>query len=46
VLTLREAALRLGITTDEVEAMLRRGAVPSLMAGWTVVVPTREVEKW
>lgn len=29
-----------------VQAVLRRGAVRSLMAGWTVVVPTSEAEKW
>jgi hypothetical protein len=27
------------------EAMVKRGTVESLVAGWTVVVPTREVER-
>jgi excisionase family DNA binding protein len=43
VLTMREVATRLGISTDEMEAMVKRGAVKSLMAGWTVLVPTSEV---
>jgi hypothetical protein len=45
VLTMREAATRLGISTSEMEAIVKRGAVRSLMAGWTVVVPTGEVER-
>jgi hypothetical protein len=45
VLTLREAATRLGITTSELEAMVKRGTVKSPLAGWTVVVPSREVEQ-
>jgi excisionase family DNA binding protein len=45
VLTISEAATRLGITKDELEAMVKRGTVKSLMAGWTVVVPTSEVER-
>jgi excisionase family DNA binding protein len=45
VLTVREAATRLGISISEMEAMVKRGAVKSLMAGWTVVVPTSEVER-
>jgi hypothetical protein len=36
---------RLGISTGEMEAMVRRGTVRSLMAGWTVVVPAIEVER-
>jgi len=43
VLTLREAATRLGISRGEVEAMVRRGAVKSVVAGWTMFVPTSEV---
>lgn len=43
VLTMKEAATRLGITTSEMEAMVERGAVKSLVAGWTVVVQTSEV---
>jgi hypothetical protein len=45
VLTLREAATRLGIDTGEMEAMVERATVKSLMVGWTVVVPTSEVER-
>jgi hypothetical protein len=45
VLTLKEAALRLGITTGELEAMVERGTVKSVVAGWTVVVPSSEVER-
>lgn len=42
---LREAALRLGISTDEMEAMVERGTVKSLVAGWTVMVLTSEVAR-
>jgi excisionase family DNA binding protein len=45
VLTMQEAATRLGIGRGEVEAMVKRGTVKALMAGWTVVVPTSEVER-
>jgi hypothetical protein len=45
VLTLREAATRLGINTGEMEAMIERGTAKSLIVGWTVVVPTSEVER-
>jgi hypothetical protein len=45
VLTMQEAATRLGITTDEMEAMVKRGTVKSLVAGWTTMVPTSEVER-
>jgi hypothetical protein len=45
VVTLREAAGRLGITTEAMEAMVKRGMVKSLTAGWTVVGPTSEVER-
>ena len=45
VLTMQEAATRLGISRGEVEVMVKRGTVKSLMAGWTVVVPTVEVER-
>jgi excisionase family DNA binding protein len=45
VLTLKEAATRLGISTGELEAMVIGGRVKSLMAGWTVVVPSSEVER-
>ena len=45
VLTIHEAATRLGISTSEMEAMVKRGTVKSAVAGWTVVVPTSEVER-
>jgi hypothetical protein len=45
VLTIGEAALRLGISTDEMEALVRRGAVKSVVAGWTTMVLASEVER-
>jgi excisionase family DNA binding protein len=45
VLTVREAAMRLGISTGELEGMVKRGTVKSLMAGWTVVVPISEIDR-
>jgi excisionase family DNA binding protein len=45
VLTLKEAALRLGISTSEVEAMVASGKVRSLMAGWPVMIPSTEIER-
>ncbi len=36
----REAATRLGISTDEIEAMVERSGLKSVMAGWTRMVPT------
>ena len=45
VLTFREAATRLGISTDEVEAMVASGKVMSLMAGWTVMIPSTEIKR-
>jgi hypothetical protein len=45
VLTLKEAAVRVGMSTREMEAMVACGAVKSLVAGWTVVIPTIEVER-
>ncbi len=44
-LTLKEAAVRVGMSTSEMEAMVARGAVNSLTAGWARVVPTSEVER-
>jgi hypothetical protein len=43
VLTLREAATRLEISTGEMEAMVRRGEVRAVEAGWTVMVLTADV---
>jgi hypothetical protein len=45
VLTMREAATRLGISTSEMKAMVKRGAVKSVVAGWTVTVVAGEVER-
>jgi excisionase family DNA binding protein len=45
VLTMQEAATRLGISTGEMEAMVKRGTVRSVVAGWTTMVPTSEVER-
>jgi hypothetical protein len=45
VLTLREAATRLGISTSEMEAMVKRGTVKSVVAGWTTMVLASEVER-
>lgn len=38
--------MRLEISTGEMKALVKRGTVKSLMAGWTVVVPTIEVDKF
>jgi argonaute-like protein implicated in RNA metabolism and viral defense len=43
VLTLREAATRLGITTDEMEAMVKRGEVRTVEVGWIVMVVSADV---
>lgn len=45
VLTLREAATRVGISTSEIEAMVARGTVKSVVAGWTTMVLASEVER-
>jgi hypothetical protein len=45
ILTLREAALRLVISTSEMEAMVERGTVKSVVAGWTRMVVASEVER-
>lgn len=44
-LTLQEAATWLGISTGEMEAMVKRGRVKSVVAGWTTMVPVSEVER-
>jgi hypothetical protein len=41
----REAALRLGRTTTEMEGMIARGALKTLVAGWATVIPTSDVER-
>jgi excisionase family DNA binding protein len=45
VLTIGEVAARRDISRAEVERMIAGGRMRSLMAGWTVVVPTSEVER-
>src|SRR6266849_1614025 len=39
VLTVKEAAPRLGRRTTEMEGMIARGAVKTLVAGWTTAIP-------
>jgi hypothetical protein len=34
-----------GVLIAKMEAMVKRGTVKSVVAGWTVVVPTSEVER-
>lgn len=45
VLSLGEVAARLGIGRAEVERMIASGKLKALMAGWTAVVQTSEVER-
>ena len=45
VLSPGEVAARLNIGRDEVERMIEAGKMRALMAGWTVMVPTSEVER-
>lgn len=45
VLSLGEAAARLGITRETLEAMIVAGKVKALPTGYTRMVPTREVER-
>ncbi len=45
VLTVGEVATRLNMSRTEVERLIERGAVKSLLAGWTTVIPTSEVER-
>ena len=45
VLTVSEAANQLGISTGEMEAMVKRETVKSVLVGWTAMVPTSEVER-
>lgn len=39
VLTVKEAAPRLGRGTTGMEGMIARGAVKTLVAGWTTAIP-------
>jgi excisionase family DNA binding protein len=45
VLSLGEAAARLGMSRSEVEGLIDRGAVEALQTGFTRMIPTREVER-
>jgi excisionase family DNA binding protein len=44
VLTLGEAAARLGMSRSELETLIDRGAVRALPTGFTRMIPTTEVE--
>jgi excisionase family DNA binding protein len=45
VLTIGEAAARLGMSRSELEALIDRGAVKALPTGFTRMIPTSEVER-
>jgi excisionase family DNA binding protein len=45
VLSVGEAATRLGISRDELEAMIAAGKIEALPTGYTKMIPTREVER-
>jgi excisionase family DNA binding protein len=45
VLTLGEAAARLGISRSHLEALIDAGKIEALPTGFTRTVPTREVER-
>lgn len=45
VLSLGEAAARLGVGRSELEAMLAAGKVEALPTGFTRMIPTREIER-
>jgi excisionase family DNA binding protein len=45
VLTLGEAASRLGISCPELEAMIAAGKIEALETGFTEMIPTREIER-
>jgi excisionase family DNA binding protein len=45
VLTLGEAAVRLGETRLQLEAMIAGGKIEALPTGYTRMIPTREVER-
>ena len=45
VLSLGEAAARLGIGRSELEALISAGKVRALPTGFTTMIPTREVER-
>src|SRR6266568_6204735 len=45
VLSIGEAAVRLGMSRSELEALIDRGAVETLPTGYTRMIPTAEVER-
>jgi excisionase family DNA binding protein len=45
VLTIGEAAARLGMSRAQLEAMIDRGAIEALPTGYTRMIPTTEVER-
>jgi excisionase family DNA binding protein len=45
VLSIGEAADRLGMSRSELEALIDRGAVEGLPTGYTRMIPTTEVER-
>jgi excisionase family DNA binding protein len=45
VLTLGEAAARLGVSRPQLEAMIAAGKIEVLPTGFTRTIPTREVER-
>jgi len=45
VLTLGEAAARLGVSRAELEAMIAAGTIEALPTGYTRTIPTREAER-
>jgi excisionase family DNA binding protein len=45
VLSLGEAAARLGVSRPELEAMIAAGKIEALPTGYTRMIPTREVDR-
>lgn len=45
VLSLGEAAARLGISRSQLEALIERGVVEAVPTGFTRMIPTAEVER-
>ncbi len=45
VLSLGEAAAKLGVSRAELEAMIAAGKIEALTTGFTQMIPTREVER-
>ena len=45
VLTLGEAAVRLGVSRSQLEAMIAAGKIEALPTGFTQTIPSREVER-